>query len=289
MSKTLTQEAMQEQLNPSHPLPQVASVIPMPVDEGSALLGMIERLFANPRIGAEKAGLAYDLYERAIARRAKIAFDAAIVACLPELPVIVKDGRIEAEGVSKKTGKAYSQNTPYARWEKIVPEIKPILAKHGLGLRHRIETAPEGKVRVTAVLTGHGHTDDSCYMDLGADTTGSKNNAQAWASAVSYAKRHTACAALNIVSRDEDDDGRASGDPVMVGTPLTDEQVQQIVDFCAAVECPGPKLIEHLNKTRPNGHPEIKTIGNLPVERFDETIAALRSYESNKKARQETK
>lgn len=257
---------------------------------GGDFLAMIERLAVNPAADPAKLGPILDFQERILNRNARDAFDAAMIEMQPNLPEITKDGRIivkEKTATGRRDGEE-TQNTPYAKWEVMMPLIKPILYEHGFALRHRIGTAPDGRVRVTAILIGHGHTDDSCYFDLGADTTGSKNNAQAWASSVSYAKRHTASAVLNIVTKGEDDDGRASGRPIVLGDPLTPEELAQVVDLAGAAMCPAPRLIEHMNKKRPKNHPEIDDLAKLPRNRFDEVVAAIRSYEANAAERTKT-
>ena len=49
-------------------------------------------------------------------------------------------------------------------------------------------------------------------MKLPADTSGSKNVVQAIGSSVSYGKRYTMQALLNITSGGEDDDGHSGGE-----------------------------------------------------------------------------
>lgn len=255
-----------------------------------AIMEMIERLACNPSVDADKLAKILDVQERLLDRNARIAFDHALGQAQAKLPVITRDGRIivkEKDAKGERNGKII-QDTPYAKWEKIMPIVGPILHRNGLGLTHRISTAPDGRVRVTAVLKGWGHTDDSCYFDLSADTTGSKNNAQGWASSVSYAKRHTACAVLNIVTRNEDDDAQSSGRLIVVGDPLLPADLERLIEFAAAVECPEPHLLKHLNRTKPKGHPDLAKIADLPASRLDETLDALRSYESNKRARDES-
>lgn len=261
-----------------------------PAADAAMIWQSIERMATNKDVDAEKLDKLLSLQERMLDRGARTAFDTAMIAMQPKLPVIEKDAAIivrEKDNRGARTGEI-TQNTPYAKWEKIVPLIKPVLARYGFSLTHRSSTAPSGKLRVTAILKGHGHTDDSCYLDLEADGTGSKNNAQAWASALSYAKRHTACAVLNIVTREasaEDDDGKASGAPLVKGDALNVEQAQTVLDLCEAVRCSHQHFLKHMNATRPRSHPEITAVGFIPQSRFDEAIAALNGYESTKRAR----
>jgi hypothetical protein len=268
---------------------RAASARVVPITDDANIWQIIERLSINKDVDAEKLEKLLAVAERMAAKKAETAFDQAMILMQPELPVITKDGRIivkEKDAAGRRTG-AETQNTPYAKWEKIAALLKPIMHQHGFSLTHRSETAPDGRLRVTAIIKGHGHTDDRCYLDLQADVTGSKNNAQGWASALSYAKRHTTCAALNIITRDEDDDARATGKPITVGESMSPEQAERVIDLCVAVECTKVHFLKHMNAddVRPRGHPIATEIDQLPASRFDEAIAALRGYEANKKAR----
>ncbi len=265
-----------------------ARVVPM---TGLAeILGVFERLAINPNVNPDSLDKLLAVQERLIDRNAKLAFDQAFVAMTPELPMIRKEGRIivrEKDAHGKRTGEE-TQNTPYPKWETTGEQIKPVLAAYGFGLSHRISSVVEAerRVRVTAVLRHiGGHTDDSCYFDLPADTTGSKNNNQAWASSVTYAKRHTAFAVLGLITEGDDDDAKASGRSIVAGDPLTPEEYDELVNFAAAVQCGAPHLLKHLNDTRPKKHPEMKAVEDLPRIRFQEAIDALKSYDANKRAR----
>jgi ERF superfamily len=245
------------------------------------VMAMIERVAVNPAVDPGKMKELLDLQERLMDRSARMAFDQALFEMRPELPIITKDGKIEHEGQSVARGRNYKMAVTYAKWETLMPAIDPIIHKFGFLLRHRIGSTDDGnRVRVTAILTGHGHTDDSCYFDLTADTTGSKNNAQAWASSVSYAKRHTACAVLNIVTKNEDDDGKAGGKPVVIGDPIDVDQVDRLTEYAKAVGADVPRFIEYLNKQRPKGHPELTRLEDLPASRYGEATDALRERDA---------
>lgn len=271
---------------PQPPAP-VERVVPM--TGFSEMLATFERLAVNPNVNPDSLSKLLDVQERMLDRNAQTAFNQAFVEMQPELPEITKDGRIivrEKTNTGKRDGEEI-QNTPYAKWDKIVPLIKPVLRKFGFALSHRIASTSDGQLRrVTAILRHDGGwVDDSCYFDVGADTSGSKNNIQGWASSVSYAKRHTSAAVLNIVTKDEDDDGKKSGKPVMIGEPMTAEQLDKLIEFAVAVECGQPHLLKHLNGCRPKGHPIIDSLELLPASRHDEAIEALKSYDANKRER----
>lgn len=186
-----------------------------PTTEATALIQVIERAATNPNVDIDKMERLLQMQERILERNAKAAYTTALAEMLPKLPVITERGSIKNRdgGVQSK----------YALWEDINEAIGPILAAHGFALTFR--TGSEGTgIKVTGVLSHReGHSEETT-ITLPADTSGSKNAVQAVASSVSYGKRYTAGALLNITSRGEDDDGRkAAGPPT-----LSEEQVANL-------------------------------------------------------------
>lgn len=271
--------------------PRAAAALPAipEIDPIIRMMQMVERMAVNQNVGPDNLKVVIDAQERILDRMNREAFDRAFVAMQPKLPIITRDGRIvvrEKTASGKRDGEE-TQNTKYAKWEDIQEEIKPILHEYGFALNHYIGTVingSESRMRCTAVLRGYGYRDDSCYFDLGPDSTGSKNNAQAWASSVKYAERHTGCAVLNIITRDvPDDDAKASGGPVMIGTPMTEERLASIRDLLEATGAPLPGLIKHMNEARPKNHPLAKTLEDIPENRAEDVIVALRHYEAEQR------
>jgi len=177
--------------------------------EGATLLAVISRAAADPQTDVEKMERLMAMYERVESRRAVSAFDTALSNMQPELPSIGERG-----GIKDRNGNVQST---YALWEDINQVIKPILQKHGFALSFRTDCA-EG-ISVTGVLSHkEGHREETT-IKLPADATGSKNAVQAVASSVSYGKRYTAGALLNLTSHGEDDDAFASSRPDPAGDP----------------------------------------------------------------------
>lgn len=177
----------------------------------SESLGVIERAARDPNVDPEKLERLMALHERVSARDAKAAYTRALAALQQELPAIVERG-----GIKNKGGETQST---YALWEDINATIKPLLQKHGFALSFRIGQNAE-KVTVTGVLSHvEGHSEDTT-MFLPVDTSGSKNAVQAVGSSISYGKRYTATALLNLTSRGDDDDGKAAGGD----GPISDDQ-----------------------------------------------------------------
>jgi hypothetical protein len=87
-----------------------------------------------------------------------------------------------------------------------------------------------------------GHSEEATKF-YPADTSGSKNAIQAIGSSISYGKRYTASALLNLTSRKEDDDGAKGGgepvDPVKSAASLKKDNVWETfvkeVDACGSL------------------------------------------------------
>lgn len=173
-----------------------------PVSEAIALIQVIERAARDPSVDIERMERLLGMHERLVERQAKAAYAAALARLQPKLPIIKERGSIK-----NNSGAVQSK---YAFWEDIVGVITPLLASEGFSLSFRTGNK-DGKIQVTGVLTHEqGHSEDTT-LDLPADTSGSKNAVQAVASSVSYGKRYTAGALLNLRTGELDDDGRGGG------------------------------------------------------------------------------
>lgn len=167
----------------------------------TAIIQVIERAASNPDVDIDKMERLLQMQERILARNAEAAFNTALAKMQNELPVIDENGVIR-----NKYGEVQSK---YAKFEDINEAVKPIMREHGFAISFR--TAFEGgEVVVTGVLTHEsGHREESA-VKLPADASGNKNNVQGWGSSISYGKRYTMNALLNITSRGEDNDGQGS-------------------------------------------------------------------------------
>lgn len=171
--------------------------------EQGPMYSMIERAARDPAVDIDKLERLMLMQERAIAREAKAAFDAAMSALQPELPAIGERGKALVNGQVRYT---------FALWEDINTAIKPVLMKHGFALTFRTDFT--NGITVTGVLShSAGHREETS-ITLPADASGSKNAVQAVASTVSYGKRYTAGALLNLTSHGEDDDSYAASPEV---------------------------------------------------------------------------
>jgi hypothetical protein len=194
-----------------------------------------------------------EMQERIMERNARAAYAADLARMQPELPVIAERG-----GIKDRSGKVQST---YALWEDINDAIKPVLSRHGFALSFRTGQE-EGRITVTGVLSHReGHSEETT-MHLPIDTSGSKNSVQAVGSSISYGKRYTAGALLNITSRGEDDDGKAAGGVALV----SEEQVQALQNLIIEVGADPVKFCAYL---------KVESLSALPADQYERAVQAL--------------
>lgn len=174
--------------------------------EAGGLMAVIAQAARDPNVDVDKLERLMGLYERMEAKSAREQFTVALAEMQPELPVITERGEIR--------NNAQEVQSRYARWEDINDAVRPVLHKHGFALNFRTGAAADGKIAVTGVLSHRAGHSEETTIALTHDSSGSKNGVQAIGSSVSYGKRYTAIALLNITSRapqDQDDDGETAG------------------------------------------------------------------------------
>lgn len=223
-------------------------------DTAASIIQVIERAASNPNVDIDKMERLLQMQERILDRNAKAAYSAALADMQPKLPVVVERGEI-------KHGDNKPVQSRYALWEDINEAIRPLLAQHGFALSFR--TGRDGdRIIVTGVLSHRDGHSEQTSMPLPADQSGSKNAVQAVGSSVSYGKRYTALALLNITTRGEDDDGKAAGigdiisdEQFNILSALIDETKSDIGRFCAAFK--------------------IDALPDLPASKFQQAIDLL--------------
>lgn len=223
------------------------------VSENTAMVSMFERMASDPNVDVDKLERLMQMRERAIERQAKADFDAAMADLQPELPTI------------GERGNAAGRYT-YALWEDINTAIKPVLQKHGFALTFRTDF--KDGITVTGVLSHRAGHREETSITLPSDSSGSKNAVQAVASSVSYGKRYTAGALLNLTSHGEDDDAyRAAVETI------TEEQEIQINDMLEATGSDKAKFLKWL---------KVDSVSTIPAKSFNSVMATLRAKESKK-------
>lgn len=246
-----------------------AHLSPVSAGDPMAMMQIMERMAKNKEVDPAKLTQIREFGEAILADQRRTAFDAAFAAMQNDLPTISAKGTIEIRAKSssgERDGKVL-QSTKYAKWEDINEAIKPVLHDHGFGLRFVTGLAPDGRVMVTGILSGHGHREESVFI-LPHDSTGSKNAVQAIGSSTSYGKRYAACALLNITTRGEDDD--ASSFVEQDNRPkLSQKQIDTLIDLCDAKGCPRAKFLKHIDAA---------SFNSIPAADFEAHISLLNTY-----------
>lgn len=224
----------------------------VPVNPQLEMIQMMERLATNEKVDVTKLQALIDMQKDILQVNAKAAFNAAFARMQQELPTVIERGK--------------TNNGKYARLEDIVEAVRPILGSHGFSLSHRTEWPDAKTVKVVGILTHEqGYSRESEFL-ASADTSGNKNAIQALGSAVSYARRYTTKDLLNIVTKEEDDDGRAS-DPAR----KQPEEPAKFEDWWTDMQAKADEGIESLEKAWAESKKEFKTyVDRMRRSKWDE-------------------
>jgi hypothetical protein len=228
-------------MNAIAPVSQVAPLAespPLVIQEGAAaLMAAIIQFASNPAMDLDKFERLIALQERAEDRQAERAYNAAFVRLQGRLPRIKRDGSLEYPTDKTKTDGPKRPISKYAKWETIDAGIRPILTEEGIGLSFRIapRIADGGGLNVSAVLRHiGGYKDIGDPFPVSLDTSGGKNNAQAYGSSLSYGKKYAAFAALNIITEGEDTDGRTPTEDGEINSREHTDLLYSLLAKCSA-------------------------------------------------------
>jgi hypothetical protein len=174
------------------------------VQEGpGALLAAIVQLAKDPAVDEHKLEALLKMQERMEDRQAEREFIRALSVAQGEIPQVGKMGTV-ALGSGKGSYK-------FARWEDMDRVIRPIMDRHGFMLSFNMEMKDGGGAVVTGTLLHRDGHSKTASVPLALDAGAGRNNLQAMGSTLSYGKRYCAEMLLNIVRKDEDDDGVRAG------------------------------------------------------------------------------
>lgn len=230
--------------------------------ETAALTSLLHKFADMPNPDFSKIEHLLKLYEQMSKRAAEASFNAALAELQPKLPIIGRHGEIKGNDKTDKS-KVVSRNK-YALYEDIVEACRPLLSEHGFSERFEVDQT-EAKMTVTCVL---GHSEGfstRTSISLPFDSSPGKNNNQGWGSTLSYGKRYSYCAALNIITRGEDDDGKAGGD----GETINEEQADELRKMMDAKDFDMDRVAGFCK------HFKIPTIDDLPAAKFEAAKTAI--------------
>ncbi len=193
-------------------LPQYApAILPTPVSNSDAMLGMIERMALNKEVDVIKMQALMDMrnqeimrvdqrHQEELARAAKKEFNVDYVLMSSELPTV------------QKTKFNKFTESKYASHDDVMDAIRPILVKYGFGITCDVVAQTKDSITLQATLIHKGgHEQRGTPLTLPLDNVGAEGKATKTAmhgttSSIKYATRVTICTLLNIATG-EDIDG----------------------------------------------------------------------------------
>lgn len=229
-----------------------AVALPMPTNP----MAVIDRAIAT---GAtpETLGKLLDLQERWEAGQAKKAFIAAMAVARMKFAPIIK----------RKSG--YASRYKYETLPEVIEAVDGALSENGFSYDWETEDLPDGKIRVTCVITHEaGHSKRNSLSGDPRDTADAKanmNGFQRMGGAVTYLQRYTLKAALGIAA-DDDSDANAPPDS---GGLITADQHQEIQSLIEETKAEEAKVLAKVNG---------REFEKLTFKQASEAIAALKNY-----------
>lgn len=230
------------------------------VSDTATIMQVIDRAARDPNVDMDKMERLLQMHERIKATGAKAAYAAALAEMQPDLPTVAERGAIK--------NKAGGIQSRYALWEDIIAIISPILSAHGFALTFRTANADK-MVTVTGVLSHRdGHSEETT-LTLPIDASDFRNVVQSIGSSVSYGKRYTASALLNLRTGEVDDDGAGKPPPDLVN----DKQVADLEALITEVGADRAKFLRYI---------KVASLAEVRADAFDSVVKALEA----KRARQ---
>jgi len=239
------EHAIQVMENTEAPAPVVAGNMLEMLVQKDATVEMIEKIM--------------DLRDREETRNAKNAYTEAMALFKANAPEIEKDAKV---GYANQKGGHTSYT--HATLGNVSNTINKALGEYGLSAAWQTEQS-EKAVKVTCTITHKlGHS-ESTSLSAAPDTSGSKNAIQALGSTISYLERYTILALTGLATKEQDDDGKAGGEPA--DEFITPEQAKSINALLKSTDSKVDAFLKWL------GAEEVATI---PAKKFKMAMNELR-------------
>lgn len=197
----------------------------------------------------------FDLQERWEKNRAAEAFGEAIARFQSLCPLVHKSKSAKSSG-------NFGGYT-YASYDDVMRAASPALKECGLAVSFSTEQV-DRQLKIT-VRVRHGiHSEDSTLTVPVPDMK--VNDTQKYGGALSYAKRYALCAALNIVTSDEDNDAEG------LHQSITDDQYALLDELITSTNSDRKRFLAIFG---------VEKLGELPASRFEDAWAALKRKEAS--------
>lgn len=215
-----------------------------PQEQSSSFLDAIRRAAADPQCDVDKMERLLAMTERMMADERRTAFVDAMARLQGRLPQITKSGVI-FDSVGKERNR-------WAKLEDIDVAVRPLLAEEGFSFSYDSKAAPTG-IEYTCTLSHRSGHSERRTMVLPLDTGAGRNAVQSAGSSLSYARRYLLSMHLNLITRDQDNDGAGES------APITAEQAAQLRKELQEIGGTESRFIAWLR---------VPTLEELPAYRF---------------------
>ena len=169
-------------------------------DAGS-ILAVIARAAADPTVNVEKLERLLAMQQTILADQRRTAFMAAKARLQAILPQVTKHGTI-----SDRDGNARNR---FAKIEDIDTAIRPLYTAEGFSFDADSKAVSGGATYTCKMSHAEGHSETK-ELFLPLDSGAGRNAVQSAGSTLSYARRYLIMMHLNLVTRDEDNDGNGA-------------------------------------------------------------------------------
>lgn len=224
------------------------------------VLEIIAAVARDPHTDVAKLRELLDLQERIQAKDAEIEFSRAMKAAQDEMPTVYRESKND------------SNQSRYAKLEKLDAAIRPIYTKHGFSLSFSgVQPWAAGHVRIKCRVTHVAGHSEPHELEGEPDTAGPKGGAtktaiQGMGSTVSYLRRYLTLMIFNVMLSNEDNDGQKVG----WITELQSNSLLTLIQQCAT-----PKETAEEIQSRFLAHMQAKTLGEIHAKDYRKALTIL--------------
>lgn len=198
----------------------------------TSVLDVIARAASDPAVNVDKLERLLAIQERLLADQRRQSYMSALSRLQAKLPQIAKSGVIaDRDGAVRNR---------YAKIEDIDAVVRPICAEEGFSFSFDSKPTQGGVSYECAMHHRDGHSEVKSLV-LPVDQGAGRNAVQSVGSTTSYARRYLLGMHLNLITRDEDDDGNGGSEPA------TPEQRETLKAQLAAVNGSEERFLRWLN------------------------------------------
>lgn len=198
---------------------------PPSVNEGGAILAMMDKIAAMPDVPVERLEQMFNLHQRVQADQARKEWASAFALVMQEIAPIARD--------------AYNEHAKkkYATHGAIDAALRPIYTKHGFGPTFTTERSDQpDHIKIVGFLVHTSGHERRYEIDMPSDGKGARGGdamtkTHAAGSAMTYGKRYLLIDMFNIPLTD--DDGKKAGDD---GALVSDEQQERLKALLAEID-----------------------------------------------------